>query len=151
MGLGPPVLALYRQLKQLGAFEGIHDVMELGAQNVWCPKAGIVRSLFEAFGKPPPPADMLERFATWKGSARELYAALGFEFHCIDVGRQVGQQLGRSDLFHELVRLYGNLGGHPRAQIARHLFRSVGLHDALQVRQHKHQQRNHEELQSHGG
>lgn len=85
MGLGPPVLALYRQLKQLGAFEGINDVMELGAQNVWCPKAGIVRSLFEAFGKSPPPADMLERFATWKGSARELYVALGFEFHCIDV------------------------------------------------------------------
>ena len=34
MGLGPPVLALYRQLKGLGVFDGITDVMELGAQNV---------------------------------------------------------------------------------------------------------------------
>ena len=79
------MFALYRQMKQLGAFDGITDVMELGAQNAWCTKPGIVKSLFEAFGKPPPPADMLERFATRKGSARELYIALGFRFACIDV------------------------------------------------------------------
>jgi len=78
MGLGPPVLALYCQLKRLGVFEGITDVMELGAQNVWCPKAGIVKKLFEAFGKQPPPPDMLDRFANWKGSGMELYTALGF-------------------------------------------------------------------------
>ena len=85
MGLGPPVLALYRQLKGLGVFEGITDVMELGAQNVWCPKAGLVKNLFEAFGKPPPPADLLDRFANWKGSGLELYTALGFTYHCIDL------------------------------------------------------------------
>ena len=85
MGLGPPVLALYRQLKGLGVFEGITDVMELGAQNVWCPKAGLVKNLFEAFGKPPPPPDMLDRFANWKGSGLELYTALGFTYHCIDL------------------------------------------------------------------
>ena len=85
MGLGPPVLALYRQLKGLGVFEGITDVMELGAQNVWCPKAGLVKNLFEAFGKPPPAPDMLDRFANWKGSGLELYTALGFTYHCIDL------------------------------------------------------------------
>jgi hypothetical protein len=85
MGLGPPVLALYRQLKGLGVFEGVTDVMELGAQNVWCPKAGLVKNLFEAFGKPPPPPDMLDRFANWKGSGLELYTALGFTYHCIDL------------------------------------------------------------------
>jgi len=85
MGLGPPVLALYRQLKGLGVFDGVTDVMELGAQNVWCPKAGLVKNLFEAFGKPPPPPDMLDRFANWKGSGLELYTALGFTYHCIDL------------------------------------------------------------------
>jgi hypothetical protein len=88
MGLGPPVLALYCQLKRLGVFEGITDVIELGAQNVWCPKAGIVKKLFEAFGKPPPPPDMLDRFANWKGSGLELYSALGFTYHCLDLDSQ---------------------------------------------------------------
>jgi hypothetical protein len=88
MGLGPPILALYRQLKGLGAFEGINSVMELGAQNVWCPRAELVKNLFGAFDKPPPTQEMLDRFANWKGSARELYTALGFQFHCIDVDPQ---------------------------------------------------------------
>ena len=35
MGLGPPILALYTQLKQLGVLDGVTEVMELGAQNVW--------------------------------------------------------------------------------------------------------------------
>jgi hypothetical protein len=34
MGLGPPILALYRQLKALGTFEGIDSVVELGSQGV---------------------------------------------------------------------------------------------------------------------
>jgi SAM-dependent methyltransferase len=88
MGLGPQVLALYQQLKGLGAFEGISSVMELGAQNVWCPRAELVKNLFRAFDKPPPAQDMLDRFANWKGSAKELYTALGFDFHCIDVDPQ---------------------------------------------------------------
>jgi SAM-dependent methyltransferase len=88
MGLGPQVLALYQQLKGLGAFEGINSVMELGAQNVWCPRAELAKNLFRAFDKPPPPQDMLDRFANWKGSAKELYTALGFDFHCIDVDPQ---------------------------------------------------------------
>lgn len=38
MGLGPPVIELYRQLKLQGALEGITDVMELGSQDFWCPQ-----------------------------------------------------------------------------------------------------------------
>ncbi len=90
MGLGPPVLALYTQLKSLGVFEGVHDVMELGAQNVWCPKEQLVKNMFKVFGKPEPPADMLHRFANWKGSGQELYSALGFNYGCIDLDPQFG-------------------------------------------------------------
>jgi hypothetical protein len=88
MGLGPPVLALYRQLKGLGFFDGITDVMELGAQNVWCPKPSLVNNLFQAFGKPAPAPDMLDRFTNWKGSGLELYTALGFTYRCIDLDPQ---------------------------------------------------------------
>jgi hypothetical protein len=88
MGLGPPILGLYRQLKTLGAFENVHDVMEIGAQNVWCPRVELVRNLFRAFDKPPPSQDMLDRFANWKGSAEELYTALGFNYRCTDVDPQ---------------------------------------------------------------
>jgi len=88
MGLGPPVLALYRQLKGLGVFDGITDVMELGAQNVWCPQSELVKALFKAFGKPEPSAAMLNRFANWKGSGLELYTALGFNYRCVDLDPQ---------------------------------------------------------------
>jgi hypothetical protein len=90
MGLGPPVLALYRQMRMLGGFDGVHTVMELGAQAVWCPRKKLVQSLFEAFGRPAPGDDMLERFANWKGSGRELYEALGFEYQCLDLDPSFG-------------------------------------------------------------
>jgi hypothetical protein len=38
MGLGPPVIDLYRQLKLHGALEGVANVMELGSQDFWCPQ-----------------------------------------------------------------------------------------------------------------
>jgi hypothetical protein len=90
MGLGPPILALYRQMKLLGAFEGVHNVVELGAQAVWCPQTKLTQALFEAFGKGPAPADMLDRFANWKGSGRELYEALGFTYDCMDLDPSFG-------------------------------------------------------------
>jgi hypothetical protein len=49
MGLGPPILALYRQLKLMGTFEGIDSVVELGSQGVWCPDRRLLFGLFEAF------------------------------------------------------------------------------------------------------
>lgn len=85
MGVGPPIIALYRQLKVLGAFDGINDVMEIGAQAVWCPKRQLVNSLFEAFGRPAPSNEMLDRFANWKGSARELHEGLGQNYRCVDL------------------------------------------------------------------
>jgi SAM-dependent methyltransferase len=85
VGLGPPILALYTQLKRLGVFDNVSAVMELGAQNVWCPRPHIVYELFTAFGKAAPDAAMVQRFADWKGSARELHAALGLGYACIDL------------------------------------------------------------------
>lgn len=85
MGLGPPILALYRQMKVLGAFERVHSVIELGAQAVWCPRRKLVQSLFEAFERPAPSAEMLDRFANWKGSGRELHEALGHSYQCVDL------------------------------------------------------------------
>src|SRR5260221_6793172 len=90
MGLGPPILALYRQMRMLGAFEGVTKVVELGAQAAWCPRPKLVQSLFEAFKRPPPSAEMLERFANWKGSARELYEGLGFSYACLDLDPSYG-------------------------------------------------------------
>jgi SAM-dependent methyltransferase len=85
MGLGPPILALYTQLKQLGVLDGVTEVMELGAQNVWCPRAQIVRELFHAFSRPEPSEEMLRRFAEWRGSASELHLALGMGYACVDL------------------------------------------------------------------
>jgi len=105
MGLGPPILARYRQLKVEGAFAGVRDVIELGAQAVWCPKRKLVQSLFEAFERPAPSAEMLERFANWKGSGKELYEALGFSYRCVDL-----------DPSFESVRMDLNFDGVPRGQ-----------------------------------
>jgi hypothetical protein len=90
MGIGPQILALYRQMRMLGAFEGVHNVMELGAQAVWCPRPKLVQSLFEAFERPAPGVEMLDRFANWKGSGRELYEALGFNYGCLDLDPSFG-------------------------------------------------------------
>src|SRR5262249_6468254 len=54
MGLGPPILALYRQLKLLEALDGIDSVVELSSQGVWCPDRRLLTGLFQAFGRPVP-------------------------------------------------------------------------------------------------
>jgi SAM-dependent methyltransferase len=111
MGLGPPILALYQNLKLVGAFEGVHDVVELGAQAVWCPRRRLVQSLFEAFGRGAPPEDMLERFANWKGSGKELYEALGFRYRCVDL-----------DPSFESVRMDLNFDPVPEAEAGKYDF-----------------------------
>lgn len=111
MGLGPPVLALYRQMKVLGAFDGVHNVMELGAQAVWSSRRRLVQSLFEAFGRPPPRDDMLDRFANWKGAGRELHEALGFAYRCIDLDPSFGS-----------IRMDLNLDSVPEADVGRYDF-----------------------------
>src|SRR5262249_57474965 len=56
MGLGPPILALYRQLKLLGALDGIDSVVELGSQGVWCPDRRLLTRFFLAVFRPASPA-----------------------------------------------------------------------------------------------
>ena len=90
MGLGPPVIALYHQLKTLGVFDGVKDVMELGSQNVWCPQTNIMRGLFAAFGREPPSETVIQSFVNWTGSARDLYEGLGFNYNCIDTDGKFG-------------------------------------------------------------
>lgn len=90
MGLGPPVIALYRQLKLLGAFDGVTEVMELGSQDCWCPQQKLMRSLFDAFGRLPPPPELLNTTNTSQQPARVLYEGLGIKYNCVDVDGRTG-------------------------------------------------------------
>lgn len=90
MGLGPPVIALYQQLKTLGIFDDVQQVMELGSQNVWCPHTTMMRHLFEAFNQPSPSEELLQSFANWNGSARDFYQGLGFKYNCVDTDGKFG-------------------------------------------------------------
>jgi SAM-dependent methyltransferase len=89
MGLGPPVIELYRQLKLQGAFEGIVEVMELGSQDFWCPQKNLMLALFKAFGREAPP-ELLTTTNTNQKPARLLYEALGLTYGCLDVDGRVG-------------------------------------------------------------
>jgi hypothetical protein len=90
MGLGPPVVELYRQLKVLGALDGIDSVMELGSQDFWCPQKGLVRALYQAFGKGEPEADLLYTTNASQVPARKLYEGLGMQYNCVDVDGRFG-------------------------------------------------------------
>jgi hypothetical protein len=66
MGLGPPEIDLYRQLKLQGALEGVTEVMELGSQDFWCPQKNLVTALCKAFGRDKVDAVLLCRSpCTW--------------------------------------------------------------------------------------
>ena len=90
MGLGPPVLELYRQLKLQGAFDGITNVMELGSQDFWCPQQNLIKALFKAFGRPEPESHLLSTSNTQQQPARLLYEALGITYNCVDVDGRTG-------------------------------------------------------------
>lgn len=90
MGLGPPVIALYQQLKMLGIFTDIQQVMELGSQNVWCPQSTMMQRLFEDYNRPKPSEELLKSFANRTGSARDFYEGLGLEYNCIDTDGKFG-------------------------------------------------------------
>lgn len=94
MGLGPNILALYHQLRQLGVFEGVTDVVELGSQGVWCPDRRLLVGLFEAFGRPVPPENELTPYISANGSgqapSRHLHEALGFRYTCVDFDANFG-------------------------------------------------------------
>ncbi len=90
MGLGPPVIELYRQLKLQGALEGITEVMELGSQDFWCPQKNLVIALFKAFGRSVGDPALLTTTNTSQQPARTLYEALGIKYGCVDVDGRVG-------------------------------------------------------------
>lgn len=90
MGLGPQNIELYRQLKLLGALDGIGNVMELGSQDFWCPQQHLVEALFAAFGKSQPPPEVLRTTMSNQLPTRLLYEALGIEYNCIDVDGRSG-------------------------------------------------------------
>ena len=90
MGLGPPVFALYRQLRTLGIFDRVQSVMELGSQNVWCPQSNMIKDIFSAFNKSPPSQELLDSFTNWTGSARDFYEGLGLQYQCVDTDGKFG-------------------------------------------------------------
>jgi hypothetical protein len=90
MGLGPPVIELYRQLKLQGALEGITEVMELGSQDFWCPQKNLVIALCKAFGRNEVDSVLLNTTNSSQQPARLLYEALGITYGCVDVDGRVG-------------------------------------------------------------
>jgi len=94
MGLGPNILALYRQMKMLGAFDGITDVVELGSQGVWCPDKRLLEGLFSAFGKPMPPDNEMGVYINSNGTglapSRHLHEKLGLRYDCVDIDAKFG-------------------------------------------------------------
>jgi len=90
VGLGPPVIELYRQLKIAGAFDGIEEVIELGSQDFWCPQQNLIKALFAAFRRPAPGPELLATNNTSQKPARLLYEALGMKYQCVDVDGRVG-------------------------------------------------------------
>jgi hypothetical protein len=89
MGLGPPIIELYRQLKLQGALEDGLNVMELGSQDYWCPQKNQVRGLFSAFGRDPDQTLLDTDFSNQK-PARLLYEGLGMKYSCVDVDGRTG-------------------------------------------------------------
>src|SRR5215471_1058804 len=90
MGLGPPEIELYRQLKLQGALEGITEVMELGSQDFWCPQKNLVTALVKAFGRTVEDPALVNTSNTSQKPARLLYEALGIKYGCVDVDGRVG-------------------------------------------------------------
>jgi SAM-dependent methyltransferase len=89
MGIGPPIIELYRQLKLQGAFQGVTNVMELGSQDYWCPQPNLMRGLFSAFGRDPEP-ELIGVSNSNQKPAALLYTALGIKYCCVDVDDRPG-------------------------------------------------------------
>ncbi len=90
MGFGPQTIEQYRQMKMLGLFDGITNVMELGSQDFYCPQQNLMKALFAAFGKPPPSPELLNTDIAHKQPTRILYESLGIEYTCVDVDGRAG-------------------------------------------------------------
>jgi len=90
MGLGPPEVELYRQLKIAGALEGVGEVIELGSQDFWCPQKNLVTALFKAFGRTVEDPSLLTTTNANQKPARLLYEGIGIKYNCVDVDGRFG-------------------------------------------------------------
>jgi hypothetical protein len=134
MGLGPQTIELYRQLKLLGALEGIANVMELGSQDFWCPQRHLVEGLFAAFGKSELPSDLLGTMLSNLRPARLLYEALGFEYTCVDVDDRPGTlclDLNFDVVPEDHVGRYGLVTNHGTSEHVLNQFNIFGAMHAL--------------------
>ena len=99
MGLGPPILALYRQIKMLGALDGIDSVVELGSQGVWCPDRRLLTGLQGVY-EPMLPESATDRYQL----------VVDGEYYSVRRARQVTKEAA-----------YANLNEMPAVDIARYL------------------------------
>jgi len=88
------MLSLYTQLKNVGAFDGIGSVVEMGSQIVWCADKALLLGLYEAFGKSPPSESEMQPYLstpeTARAPSRRLHESLGFKYDCVDIDGQFG-------------------------------------------------------------
>ena len=74
--------------------------------------------------------------------------AMGNEqLDAVHIRSEIGQELGGRELLDAAIGLGRDLGGQSGAQVSRDALGGVGLHDALQIVQSEHQERDDEELQ----
>jgi hypothetical protein len=88
MGLGPPEIELYRQLKRQGVLEGINEVMEPGSQDFWCPQRNLVIALCKAFGREKVDP-VLRNTNQWKPAAGATVTKR-WAYGCVDVDGRDG-------------------------------------------------------------
>ena len=90
MGLGPPEVELYRQLKLTGALDGISEVMELGSQDFWCPQKNLVIALFKAFRAHRRRSRSPQHHQRQSEAGAPLYEGIGIKYNCVDVDGRFG-------------------------------------------------------------
>ena len=137
MGLGPPIIELYRQLKLRGALEGVTNVMELGSQDFWCPQKNLLIALLKTFGKTVEDPALLNTSNASQKPARLLYEALGIKYGCVDVDGRVGSvvmDLNFDSVLDEHKGKYGLVTNHGTSE---HLLNQYNvfkiMHDFAQV------------------
>jgi hypothetical protein len=137
MGLGPPILGLYRQLKILGTFDNIDSVVELGSQGVWCPDRRLLTGLYDAFGRERPPEKEIQLYINSTGTghapSRHLHESLGFKYQCIDIDGNFGS-IGLDMNFDPLPAEYrGKFGMTTNHGTTEHIFNQLNafkmIHD----------------------
>ena len=94
MGLGPPILGLYRQLKALGAFDGIDSVSSSARRECGVPtRACSWVCLRHSGGRCRRSSELdiyINNTGTGLASSRHLHEHLGFKYDCVDIDGNFG-------------------------------------------------------------